>query len=166
MHSTKRILGLLIFLVCFASISYGATVTGTVKGSDGAALKGAFVQAQNTKTKITVSLCAGSLPTTCHFTRLRKQGESRIRDLICIFTFCLVDRHSQLRIKQYLLHRTILHPGNLSHYMKRQLLVPSPWLCSAHFRSLPRKIAAIKRPTPHRARVSTRSSKTSRWRSR
>jgi len=35
-----------------ASTSYAANVTGTVKGPDGAPVEGAFVQAQNTKTKM------------------------------------------------------------------------------------------------------------------
>jgi len=35
------------------SLCYGATITGTVKGSDGGPFVGAFVQAQNTKTRIT-----------------------------------------------------------------------------------------------------------------
>jgi len=45
------ILGLVVFMHCAC---YGATVTGTVKGVDGAAFQGAFVEAQNSKTKITV----------------------------------------------------------------------------------------------------------------
>ena len=42
-------LGLALFL---AASCYGATLSGTVKGPDGAPVEGAFVQAQNTKTKI------------------------------------------------------------------------------------------------------------------
>jgi hypothetical protein len=43
--------GLALFL---AASCFGATVSGTVKGPDGAPVEGAFVQAQNTKTKISV----------------------------------------------------------------------------------------------------------------
>ncbi len=50
---TFRMLGL-VFL--FACVSHAAGVTGTVKGPDGAPFKGAFVQAQNAATKITVSV--------------------------------------------------------------------------------------------------------------
>ena len=42
-------LGLAVFL---AASCYGASVSGTVKGPDGAPVQGAFIQAQNTKTKI------------------------------------------------------------------------------------------------------------------
>ena len=45
--------GAIIFLTAFA---YGATVSGTVKGPDGAPFKGAFVEAQNEKTRITVNV--------------------------------------------------------------------------------------------------------------
>ncbi len=45
------ILGLALYA---ASSCYGATVSGTVKGQDGAPIEGAFVQAQNTKTKISM----------------------------------------------------------------------------------------------------------------
>jgi virginiamycin B lyase len=39
-------------LLLAAGSTYGATVSGMVKGPDGAPIEGAFVQAQNTKTKI------------------------------------------------------------------------------------------------------------------
>ncbi len=50
--------GLLMFActVIACSAAYAASVTGTVKGPDGAAFRGAFVQAVNTKTKVTVSV--------------------------------------------------------------------------------------------------------------
>src|SRR4051794_16872584 len=47
----------LIGTVVFAtSVADAATITGTVKGPDGQAFRGAFVQARNAKTKITVSV--------------------------------------------------------------------------------------------------------------
>ena len=49
-------LGLAIATVFLTSVAYGATITGTVKGPDGAPFKGAFVEAQNKKTKITVNV--------------------------------------------------------------------------------------------------------------
>lgn len=58
--------GLSVWLLSFA---YGATITGTVKGPDGAAFRGAFVEAQNKKTKITVNVLSD------------KQGRYRIPDL-------------------------------------------------------------------------------------
>src|SRR3979490_1277491 len=50
----KNILGLMSAVVLFASFAYGATITGTVTGPDGAPFRAAFVQARNAKTKITV----------------------------------------------------------------------------------------------------------------
>jgi virginiamycin B lyase len=47
---------LMIALVCLTSFASAATITGTVKGPDGVPFKGAFVQARNAKTKITVSV--------------------------------------------------------------------------------------------------------------
>jgi hypothetical protein len=44
-------ISLMVFL---GSVCHGATITGTVKGPDGAHFKGAFVQARNTNTKISV----------------------------------------------------------------------------------------------------------------
>ncbi len=44
---------LMIAAACGSSVSYGATVTGTVRGSDGATLKGVFVEAKDSKTHIT-----------------------------------------------------------------------------------------------------------------
>jgi virginiamycin B lyase len=49
-------LGLLGCLVFAATVADAATISGTVKGPDGAALRGAFVQARNAKTKIMVSV--------------------------------------------------------------------------------------------------------------
>jgi virginiamycin B lyase len=50
----KNILGLMSTVVLFASFAYGATITGTVTGPDGAPFRASFVQARNAKTKITV----------------------------------------------------------------------------------------------------------------
>src|SRR5580692_9617455 len=60
------LVGLLLFL---APASRGATITGTVNGVDGAPFQGAFVEAQNAKTKITVIVLSDS------------QGRYRIPDL-------------------------------------------------------------------------------------
>src|ERR1700730_6915240 len=57
MRSQLRILaGILILMsavVLLDSVCQAATITGTVKGVDGAPFQGAFVEAQNSKTKIT-----------------------------------------------------------------------------------------------------------------
>src|SRR6202158_5711164 len=68
-HLLRRIAISITLVFCVASLAYGAEITGTVKGPDGAPFKGAFVQARNTKTRITVSVLS------------RKEGQYRIPDL-------------------------------------------------------------------------------------
>ena len=65
MRNVKAVATLIASLLCAGSLSHAATVTGTVKGPDGAPFKGAFVEAQNSATKITVNVLstpAWSLP--------------------------------------------------------------------------------------------------------
>ena len=52
MRSQAKFLALAGLALFLAASCYGATLSGTVKGPDGAPVEGAFVQAQNTKTKI------------------------------------------------------------------------------------------------------------------
>jgi mono/diheme cytochrome c family protein len=52
MRSQLRFLALIVLVALFGSICHAATITGTVKGLDGAPFQGAFVEAQNTKTKM------------------------------------------------------------------------------------------------------------------
>ena len=49
-----RFAALLSSIVFFCLVCSGATITGTIKGTEGAPFQGAFVEAQNTKTRITV----------------------------------------------------------------------------------------------------------------
>src|SRR5260370_17496462 len=56
MKPASRYLGLVMMVLFLIPLAYGATVTGTVKGHDGASFRGAFVQAQNSNTKIMVSV--------------------------------------------------------------------------------------------------------------
>ena len=56
MRSQSKVLGLMSLMIVLAGTSYGATITGTVNGPDGAPFEGAFVEAQNTKSKITVTV--------------------------------------------------------------------------------------------------------------
>jgi virginiamycin B lyase len=51
-----RGLALISSVILLASVCRSATITGTVKGTDGAPFRGAFVQAQNIKSRITVSV--------------------------------------------------------------------------------------------------------------
>ena len=64
-----RFLGLLVAFLFFAEFAHAATVTGTVKGPDGTPFRGAFVQAQNTGTRVLVSVLTG------------KDGRYRIENL-------------------------------------------------------------------------------------
>jgi virginiamycin B lyase len=52
MRSQIKFLALAGLALYFAASCHGATVSGTVKGPDGAAVEGAFIQAQNAKTKM------------------------------------------------------------------------------------------------------------------
>src|SRR5262245_40838113 len=49
-------LGMISLLALAVSSADAATITGTVKGPDGAPFRGAFVQARNAKTKIMVNV--------------------------------------------------------------------------------------------------------------
>src|SRR5579862_5211419 len=53
MKSKIRLLTFLGMTVALGASCYAATVSGTVKDPDGAPFQGAFVQAQNTKTRMT-----------------------------------------------------------------------------------------------------------------
>ena len=56
MHGMQKYSAVLVAAICLAALAHGATISGTVKGPDGVPFKGAFVSAQNTKTKITVNV--------------------------------------------------------------------------------------------------------------
>ena len=56
MRPLQKVISTFACTVLACSGAYAASVTGTVKGPDGAAFRGAFVQAVNTKTKVTVSV--------------------------------------------------------------------------------------------------------------
>src|ERR1700691_3199494 len=52
MRSQAKLVAVLGLALYLTASCYGATVSGSVKGPDGAPIEGAFVQAQNTKTKM------------------------------------------------------------------------------------------------------------------
>ena len=60
MNPRNTCLTLMTLIACSTSASYGATISGTVKGPDGAALEGVFVQAQNKKTNMTFMVLSDS----------------------------------------------------------------------------------------------------------
>src|SRR5579863_9958523 len=69
MRSIRKLLAFANFVILFSSSAFAATVTGTVKGLDGAPFEGAFVVAVNAKTKISVSVLSD------------KQGHYRVQNL-------------------------------------------------------------------------------------
>ncbi|HEV2522284.1 MAG TPA: carboxypeptidase regulatory-like domain-containing protein [Candidatus Acidoferrales bacterium] len=69
MRTGAKTLILFGLLVIFHSVCSGASIIGTVKGVDGVPFQGAFVEAQNAKTRITVIVLSDS------------QGHYRIPDL-------------------------------------------------------------------------------------
>jgi len=60
MRLLGKTLALMSLIVFFGLDCYGATISGTVKGVDGAPFQGAFVEAQNAKSKITVIVLSDS----------------------------------------------------------------------------------------------------------
>ena len=56
----SRFLALISAVILLASVCHSATITGTVKGVDGAPFQGAFVEAQNVKMKMTVNVLSDS----------------------------------------------------------------------------------------------------------
>jgi len=69
MRSISKLAAFASVVILFSSSAFAATVTGTVKGPDGAPFEGAFVAAVNSKTKISVSVLSD------------KQGRYRVENL-------------------------------------------------------------------------------------
>src|SRR5882757_1332304 len=69
MRSASKIVALMILVVAFSSLVQAATVTGNVKAPDTTPFEGAFVQAINAKTHISVSVLTD------------KQGRYRVENL-------------------------------------------------------------------------------------
>ena len=60
MQPLKNILNLASAVVFLAALASAATITGTVKGPDGTPFRAAFIQARNSKTRITVMVLSDS----------------------------------------------------------------------------------------------------------
>src|ERR1039458_6239475 len=82
MRSITRIVAVVSSVLAFSSFGHAATVTGTVKGPDGAPFMGAFVIAENSQNKMSVSVlsdkqghyhCA-NLPAATYAVRIRAIG--------------------------------------------------------------------------------------------
>ena len=60
MRQTRNFLAVISLYIFFSSACLAATLTGTVKGPDGAPFEGAFVQAQNAKTRMSFIVLSDS----------------------------------------------------------------------------------------------------------
>src|SRR5580704_5023822 len=69
MRPQLRLLPLIALIVSVVPVSHAAAITGTVKGPDSAPFQGAFVEAQNSQSRITVVVLSDS------------QGHYRIENL-------------------------------------------------------------------------------------
>ena len=82
MRSVSKLVALVSLVVVFSSLAHAATVTGNVKGPDGTPFEGAFVQAINAQTHITVSVLSDkqgrykveNLPSGAYQVRVRAVG--------------------------------------------------------------------------------------------
>src|SRR5271169_2294212 len=60
MNPRNTILTVMTLVACSGSVGYGATISGTVKSPEGAALEGVFVQAQKKKINTTFMVLSDS----------------------------------------------------------------------------------------------------------
>src|SRR5260370_9682437 len=82
MRTVSKLVAVVSLVFLFSSLAHAATVTGNVKGPDGTPFEGAFVQAINAKTHITVSVLSDkqgrysveNLPAGEHQVRVRAVG--------------------------------------------------------------------------------------------
>jgi virginiamycin B lyase len=128
MKSQWSFLGVLSLLAFFGSVCSAATITGTVKGTDGVPFQGAFVEAQNMKSRITTIVLSDSrgqyripsLPAGEYRLLLRavgfrtdpKMGVNLAGDQNASYDFAL--------------QKGIIHWNDLSFYQTRQLLPEGP----------------------------------------
>jgi virginiamycin B lyase len=110
----------------FGSMCFGATITGTVKGADGAPFSGAFVEAQNTKSRITTivlsdsrgqyripNLTAGEYRLTIRAVGFRTEPKTGVNL-----------SGSQKASGDFVLQKGVVRWNELSFYQLRQLLPP------------------------------------------
>ena len=60
MRLENKLLALITFIVFSSSVCFGATITGKVKGPGGTPFGGAFVEAQDAKTRMTFMVLSDS----------------------------------------------------------------------------------------------------------
>ncbi len=123
MRATK-ILSFLVLAFISGVISRAGTITGTVTGPDGSPLEGAFVQAQDTKTKITVSVLSDThgqyrlpaLPAADYALRAKAVGYSSAPDRVA-----KIDPSQNASIN-FTLQKGAVRWSDLSLYQGRKLL--------------------------------------------
>ena len=119
-----KILGVLSLFAFFTVATYGATITGTVKGPDGTPFRGAFVQAQNVKNRITVNVLSDK--TGRYHVEDLPAGEYTVRIKAVGYK---VDPHTGVNLTadqnatfDFALQKGTVHWNEISNYMGTQLL--------------------------------------------
>jgi virginiamycin B lyase len=131
MHSSSKLLGTFLgflgWLVFAASASYGATITGTVKGAEGAPFQGAFVEARNTKSKITVIVLSDTaghyqienLPAGNYRVEIKAKGyRADARNDVAL----AADQNAAF---DFMLQQGMVHWNEISQYQAKQLWPPA-----------------------------------------
>jgi len=124
MHSVGRALVSLPFTLSLVSTAFAATITGNIQGPDGKAFMGAFVVAENTQNKMTVSVLSdangryriGNLPAATYTVRINAIGYTS-------------DPRADVRLADdqkasfdFALQRAMVRWSDLTTYQGRQLL--------------------------------------------
>ena len=115
MRMVSKGLGFLGLVLVPTAFAHAAAITGNVKGPDGAPFRGAFVQAQNTQTKVMVSVLSDA------------QGRYRIENLaqgsyqlqIRAVGYRTAPRNADVKADQtqeFALQKDIVHWNDLSQY--------------------------------------------------
>ena len=128
MHSLARTLALSVSLGALGASTQAATLSGAVKGPDGAPFRGAFVAAQNLKTKITVNVLTQTdgrysvknLSAGDYEVRVKSVGYTNAE------TSKLTVSADQAGAKDFALAKGQAKWSDLSYYQERQLLPEGP----------------------------------------
>jgi streptogramin lyase len=124
MRTRNRLLLSLSFTVCIVPSAFAASVTGQVKGPDGNPFTGAFVVAENPKTKMTVNVLSnaqgqyfiGNLPAATYTVRISAIGySSEARTGVSL-------SGDQKAAFDFALQKTPVRWSDLTTYQGRQLL--------------------------------------------
>src|SRR5579872_5805119 len=116
--------GLFGLVLFFATPGFGATIAGNIKGPDGAPFKGAFIQIENAKSKITVSVLSDK--TGRYHVEDLPAGEYNIRIKAVGYK---ADPRSGAALTQdqnasfdFSLQKGVVHWNEISNYIGTQLL--------------------------------------------